>query len=61
MLIRLEGYYGQPQPVYIQQQAPRDSAADDICCGMYDPFCYCALLMVQLLMVDVRRLHVVVV
>jgi hypothetical protein len=27
-------YYGQVQPMYVQQQTPRDSGADDICCGM---------------------------
>lgn len=31
----IEGYYGPPQPVYIQQRAPRAAATDDLCCGMY--------------------------
>ena len=33
----IEGYYGSPQPVYVQQRAGGESAADDLCCGMYVP------------------------
>ena len=33
----VEGYNGQPQPVYVQQRGPGNAPSDDLCFGMYVP------------------------